>query len=174
MIETQILNTQNASDPKVDVLFRGEILQGCNADEVKLGIGRLFNLAPDRLDQLFASDRCYLKRNIDRPTADKIQAAMASVGAVAHIEQPEPINYDAVTDTSSSATESPSLTLAPVGVNVLDEDDKDKQPVSAVIDEQKLNTMVIEPVGTELLTAAEVPEVESQEIEISHLTLKDQ
>ena len=57
---------------------------------------------------------------------------------------------------------------------MLDEDDKDKQPVSAVIDEQKLNTMVIEPVGTELLTAAEVPEVESLEIEISHLTLKDQ
>ena len=57
---------------------------------------------------------------------------------------------------------------------MLDEDDKDKQPVSAVIDEQTLNTMVIEPVGKELLTAAEVAEVESLEIEISHLTLKDQ
>lgn len=174
MIETQAPNTQNARDTKVDVLFRGEILQGCNADEVKWGIGRLFNLAPDRLDQLFASDRCYLKRNIERPTANKIQAAMASVGAVAHIEPSQPVNAEVVADTSSSAQKSPSLTIAPVGENVLNKDDTDKQPVSAVIDEQKLNTMVIEPIGTELLKAAEVPEVESLEIEISHLSLKDQ
>ena len=109
MIELETTDTQQATSALVDILFRGEIMQGYSDDEVKQSIGKLFNLEPIRLDQLFAAESCYLKRHIDLSMANKIQAAMASVGAVADIHQPAAVCI--------------GLTLAPEGVDVWNSSD---------------------------------------------------
>jgi hypothetical protein len=163
MIELQTTDTQQATSALVDILFRGEIMQGYSADEVKQSIGKLFNLEPIRLDQLFAAESCYLKRHIDLSMVNKIQAAMVSVGAVADIQQ----HADCI-----------GLTLAPVGVDVWDSSD-DRAKAKAKfnpqqIDQQKVDAMVSQPLGSDILTETESPKTESLEIELSHLKLTEQ
>jgi hypothetical protein len=150
-------------DQKFDVVFRGNLVDGYSEATVTEGISALFKLEPTRVYQLFKNSRSFLKRNINLATAQKIVAAMASVGAEAEIQQ-------AVADES---TELQGLSLAPVGADVLSSNALGEKPQPAIIDSAKLAALRVEPLGIDVLSADEKPEIDSVEVDLSHLKLED-
>ena len=72
-----------------EVAFRGEIAEGADLQQVRQNIGKMFKADDAKLDQLFSGKRIVIKKNIDRPTALKYQAAMTRAGAVCEVSGPE-------------------------------------------------------------------------------------
>ncbi len=72
-----------------EVAFRGEIAEGADLQQVRQNIGKMFKADDAKLDQLFSGKRIVIKKNIDRPTALKYQAAMTKAGAVCEVSGPE-------------------------------------------------------------------------------------
>ena len=144
---------------KYDVLFRGNLQVGQLIEQVKPRVAELFKLGPEKLEQLFAARLSYLMRNIDLATANKIVAAMASVGAEAEIQP--------------AAHNKPSLSMAPLGSDVLPKKNGEQIAETAPVDHSKLAGLVAEPPGTDVLGAAEKAEIKAVDIDVSHLSLED-
>jgi hypothetical protein len=68
-------------DPKYDVCFAGEILQGQDRSAVKRNLAKLFNADDATLDRLFNGNTQLLKRGCDRQTALKYKKAIETAGA---------------------------------------------------------------------------------------------
>lgn len=68
-------------DPKYDVCFAGEILQGQDSSAVKLNIAKLFKADEATLNKLFSGKTQLLKRGCDRETALKYKKAIEQAGA---------------------------------------------------------------------------------------------
>lgn len=143
-----------------DVLFRGEIEAGQNIDQVKKRVGAIFKLDKAKVERLFSGQTPYLKRNTDLTSADKILYAMEHAGAVAEIVP--------------SANQPQSLSMAPLGANVLPEQDiSSQQSAAPAVDQEKLAGMVAEPAGSYVIRTDEQSEVASLDIDTSHLSLQD-
>ena len=67
-------------DPKYDVCFAGEILQGKDSSAVKLNIAKLFKADEATLNKLFSGKTQLLKRGCDRETALKYKKAIEQAG----------------------------------------------------------------------------------------------
>ena len=159
MVEEQNIGIGSAVSDKYDVLFRGNLQAGQLSEQVKPRVAELFKLGPEKLEQLFAARLSYLKRNIDLATANKIVAAMASVGAEAEIQP--------------AARNKPSLSMAPLGADVLPQNTGEQTVGAAAVDHSKLAGLVAELPGTDVLGAAERAEVKAADIDVSHLSLED-
>ncbi|MEH6567668.1 MAG: hypothetical protein V7709_01245 [Halioglobus sp.] len=83
-------------DPKYDICFAGEILQGQDSSAVKLNIAKLFKADEATLNKLFSGKTQLLKRGCDRETALKYKKAIEQAGgkplirAHSDIEKPAP------------------------------------------------------------------------------------
>jgi hypothetical protein len=150
---------RSAVSDKYDVLFRGNLQAGELSEQVKPRVAELFKLGPEKLEQLFAARLSYLKRNIDLATANKIVAAMASVGAEAEIQP--------------AAHNKPSLSMAPLGADVMPLKTGEQTAGAAAVDHSKLAGLVAELPGTDVLGVAEKAEVKAVDIDVSHLSLED-
>jgi len=69
------------SDEKFDVVFRGDIVMGNTLPDVKQRLGQLFKIDAAKVDALFVGRAVPLKRNLDRPTAEKYKAVLIKAGA---------------------------------------------------------------------------------------------
>lgn len=69
------------SESSFDLLFRGELLPDHNLADVRANLGRTLKLDPPKLDQLFSGQLVYLRRQADRETAARFQAAFRAAGA---------------------------------------------------------------------------------------------
>ena len=98
-------------DPKYDVCFTGEILQGHDASAVKLNIAKLFKADEATLNKLFSGKTQLVKRACDRETALKYKKAIEQAGAKplirAHsaIEEPAPVAAEKPPATKMTAAE---------------------------------------------------------------------
>ena len=68
-------------DPKYDVFFAGEILQGQDRSAVERNLAKLFNADDATLGRLFNGKTQLLKRGCDRQTALKYKKAIETAGA---------------------------------------------------------------------------------------------
>ncbi|MDB4076302.1 hypothetical protein N9537_00555 [Porticoccaceae bacterium] len=144
-----------------DVLFRGEIQAGQNVEQVKQRVGAIFKLDEAKLERLFSGQTPYLKRNTDITSADKILCAMEHAGAIAEV--------------IACVVKPQILSMAPLGSNVLPEQESESGEVSSALDPEKLAAlagMVAEPTGAYVLNAEEHSEVASLDIDTSHLSLE--
>ncbi len=89
------------------VAFDGAIADGADAARVKASVARLFKVEPAKVEPLFSGKRVYIKKNIDRATALKYQAALQQAGALCE-----------VVDLASPASEGPSQAPAPSGMTL--------------------------------------------------------
>ena len=73
-----------------------------------------------------------------------------------------------------SADQPQSLSMAPLGANVLPEQDiSSQQSAAPAVDQEKLAGMVAEPAGSYVIRTDEQSEVASLDIDTSHLSLQD-
>ena len=73
------------ADPKYDIYFRGEILPGADAAQVKSAIAQIFKADAAKLAILFSGKVNTIKKSVDKATAAKYQQAFKKAGAKAVI-----------------------------------------------------------------------------------------
>ena len=73
------------ADPKYDIYFRGEILPGADAAQVKSAIAQIFKADAAKLATLFSGKVNTIKKSVDKATAAKYQQAFKKAGAKAVI-----------------------------------------------------------------------------------------
>ncbi|MEQ9464726.1 MAG: hypothetical protein RJQ10_13775 [Haliea sp.] len=103
---------------RFDVLFAGQLLEGCDAATVRSNLGRLFKADEATLDKLFSGKPQILKRDADEATARKYQQALENAGA-RPVLRPCAEAAQAATPTAAATAPQAGLTLAPPGTDVL-------------------------------------------------------
>ncbi|MEM7468759.1 MAG: hypothetical protein AAF387_17970, partial [Pseudomonadota bacterium] len=73
------------ADKQFHVVFKGELLKGASAEQVKNNLAKLFKTEPAKLDHLFAGKPVIIKKDLDRAGADKYEAVLRRAGAVIHL-----------------------------------------------------------------------------------------
>ena len=71
----------------VKMVFRGEVLDGFQADDVKRRLAQAFRLDDDRLAQLFSGARMVLKRSLEPAIARNYADKLARLGARVDLER---------------------------------------------------------------------------------------
>lgn len=71
---------------QVQLVFRGEVLDGFRVDDVKRALGPRLQLDDAAVARLLAADHTVIKRGIDRADAQRYVATFASLGARLHVE----------------------------------------------------------------------------------------
>ena len=64
------------------VIFRGEITEGQDIENVKQNLAKLFKVNSEKIDWLFSGKSVTIKKNADHTTAMKYRAAMEKAGAL--------------------------------------------------------------------------------------------
>jgi hypothetical protein len=73
----------------VQMIFRGEVLDGFQADEVKRRLAQALKLGDERVAQLFSGQRMVLKDSIEADVARRYVEQLALIGALVHLEPVE-------------------------------------------------------------------------------------
>ncbi len=74
------------SDELFEVAFSDQVSDIADSDNVKARVGKMFNADATKIVQLFSGRRVVIKKNIDRPTAEKYQNVFAKAGAIAEVK----------------------------------------------------------------------------------------
>ena len=61
------MNANVHEDPRVDLVFEGQVLEGFDADQVKRAIGDFFKLDAMRRERMFLGAPYVVKRDVTRP-----------------------------------------------------------------------------------------------------------
>jgi hypothetical protein len=101
---------------RFDVLFAGELLEGCDPATVRLNLGRLFKADEATLDKLFSGKPQILKRDADAATAHKYQQALENAGARPVLR---PCTEAVATPLPAAASQPAGLALTAPGTDVL-------------------------------------------------------
>lgn len=70
------------------VVFRGELVEGFQLEQVKASLAELFGLGAERLEQFFTHPQVVLKRGLSHADATHYQDTLRRIGAVVAIEPP--------------------------------------------------------------------------------------
>jgi hypothetical protein len=164
-----------------DLVFRGAIAPGSNIEEVKQRVAASFNLDSVAADQLFSGSAVRLKRGVDSTTAERILQRLNDAGAIAKIapslSQPESQEQDssqAKGQAKSQAKSQDLLSLAPLGSNFVDKDEK-LEGQSAETKKRlllSLDHLSLEPIGTDMVKQAEAPVIKAPAVDTSKFSLE--
>jgi hypothetical protein len=107
------------AEPTYDVLFAGELRGAASAEHVKKRLADVFKLDEAGIDRLFSGARVYIKRAVDRATADRFLEVFHKVGSVAEIvavveEEPEELFHFDDSDEPAPASRPPGKASEPV------------------------------------------------------------
>ena len=91
------------------IVFRGALVDGADAAQVRANFARLFNIDAARVEQMFGGQPVIIKKGLDLLGADKYKAALEKAGAVV-----EMVDLDALEATKSApAVAKPAAATAP-------------------------------------------------------------
>ncbi|WP_417067354.1 hypothetical protein [Niveibacterium terrae] len=68
------------------IVFRGEIIEGFDAEEVKLSAQSRLNASPSQIEQLFSGRPAILKKDLDAASGARYLALLAHIGMRASLE----------------------------------------------------------------------------------------
>jgi len=127
------------SQPTYSLIFRGDLVAGFTAGDVKANLARLFKRSPQAVEKLFSGRPLILRKGLSRTQAEQFQATLAKVGAQvtvrdesgAEIAKSRPVPKSQATEHQEKAQpEAPDWTLAPMEGHLLK--DHERKQVSAV------------------------------------------
>lgn len=116
-------------DSRYDILFEGEVLPGHEPGAVAENLGKLFKANAETVAKLMGGGVHALKRGADRETALKYQSAMQRAGAKAILREVSggadaPSTGAPAPAPSGSTPPASTITLAPVGGDLLSESER--------------------------------------------------
>ncbi|MFC1649948.1 hypothetical protein ACFL2X_00110 [Candidatus Latescibacterota bacterium] len=85
-----------------NLIFRGVIADGHDAETVRKNIAELFKVSEEKVERLFSGRPVTVKKNVDKATALKYQSAFKKAGALCSVEP-----FSVAADKKSSAEEKP-------------------------------------------------------------------
>ncbi len=99
------------------ILFCGDVVNGCNIEDVKKKLVSLLQEDQENIDTLFSGQTYVIKKNADLETCERIRRSFIAVGAVCYIKDPKPQDAseedteggDTLQIIESSESSSPSL-----------------------------------------------------------------
>ncbi len=71
--------------PQFDLVFTGELIEGCDPAQVRRDLGRLFKTDATAISRLFTGKPVIIKKAIDQQTAIRYRAALQQAGALCQI-----------------------------------------------------------------------------------------
>ena len=82
-----------------EVVFKGKLVEGAEADQVKARVAALFKVDVSKVERLFSGATVSIKKGVDEQTAKKYQLALQKAGAIttvvnraaAEVEAPKPV-----------------------------------------------------------------------------------
>lgn len=141
------------SERQYNIIFRGDIVFGCQLSDVKLRLQQLFKTDEAKINALFTGKPVALKRHLDLAGAEKYRAALLSAGAQVVIVAAEDAAQLARSPAVTAAAAQPiregneSWSLAPVGTNLL----KAAEHAVVVTRDIDISSLQLRPVGGDLL-----------------------
>ncbi len=156
---------------KYQVVFKGELVEGCDLEETKVKVAALFKTSVDAIDKLFSGSRVVIKDDLEKSVADKYYAALFKCGAQCEvINKSEPSVTAIETDkTDKSVADTDSLEkdsdlLAPPGVIII----KGEKIPKPVIDTSAFS---MADVGETIIEAQKVkePEINIESLEMAEI-----
>jgi len=149
-----------------DIVFKGELVRSFDLDTVKKNISQLFKLQGPKLEALFTGRSIVLKRNLNFENASKYRVAIKKAGARVDLVEVKD------SDEQCTAPTAPSGQLSDSAPGEATATQAEEQQVSA--SEIERYSMTLAPVGTDVLTGAERPQMEEVDIDVSTISLKAQ
>ena len=156
---------------KYQVVFKGELVEGCGLEETKVKVAALFKTSVDAIDKLFSGSRVVIKDDLEKSVADKYYAALFKCGAQCEVvNKTEPAETVSEPDSTENKTvsdtdllETGDDLLAPPGVIII----KSEKIPKPVIDTSAFS---MADVGE---TIIEVQKVKEPEINIESLEMAE-
>jgi len=78
------------SEEKYRVVFKGDIQDGANPDDVKPKLAKILKISEDKAEKMLSGKAIVIKKNASEETCKKIQAALQKAGALCTIKQETP------------------------------------------------------------------------------------
>ncbi|SHF06021.1 Ribosomal protein L7/L12 C-terminal domain-containing protein [Microbulbifer donghaiensis] len=133
------------SQPTYSLIFRGDLVPGFTAADVKAHLARLFKAGPETIDKLFNGRPLAIKKGLAKAQAEQLQATLAKLGAQVVLKAegevdappaPAPQADEAV---SSPVSAGADWSLAPMEGNLVKEHEREKkQAVQVSVDHLSL------------------------------------
>lgn len=96
------------SEPRYDIVFSGNLLDGADRDAAKRQLQQHFKLSDALVERLFSGTPATIKRGVDLRTATRLRELFHQAGALAQIIEVEPL-----TDTESAPLSKPASPSSP-------------------------------------------------------------
>jgi len=146
-----------------EVAFSGQIAEGADLDKVKANVAQMFKADDAKLAQLFSGKRVVIKKDIDKQTALKYQAALTKAGAlceVANLSATKPPVVEAAV--TVPVEPKPAVTKVITNTPIEDIPPAPKTvPLDITGDQISDLSASLAPVGSDMQDAkAEIPEVQ--------------
>ncbi|MBB3059594.1 hypothetical protein [Microbulbifer rhizosphaerae] len=121
------------SQPTYSLVFRGDLMPGYTAADVKANMARLFKAGPETIEKLFSGRPLAIKKGLGKVQAEQLQATLAKLGAQSSLKAegepaaPAPPPSPAPQVTESRTPPPPTQTdwsLAPMEGNLVKEHER--------------------------------------------------
>ncbi len=168
------------SNETFNLVFRGELVRGCDPEQSKRNLGQLFKISGEQVESLFSGEAVVLKKNLDFATANKYRVAIKKAGCRVDLvetqqaQAPKPKEKAVFTASDLSSSET------------ADRQSREQMPVSehqaSVRDSEKENRKSEEieapdyglaPAGADVLTESEKAVETLVDIDVANLSVKD-
>lgn len=165
------------SESTYSVIFRGDLLPGYTAADVKANFARLFKAGPETVEKLFSGRPLAIKKGLNHAQAEQLQATLARHGAQSALKaegEPEPApkpEQAAAAPQPVPASSVPAapevepaggLSLAPMEGNLLKEHERSKvDPVQVPV-----SHLSLKPAVGNLVEASEQQQVPPVEVQV--------
>lgn len=135
------------SELRYSVIFRGDLVAGYTAADVKANMARLFKAEPATIDKLFSGRPLAIKKGLAQPQAEQLQATLAKIGAQSSLKAegdvpappPAPRAAAEVPETSPQESSAPDWSLAPMEGNLVKEHEREhRESVQVEVDHLSL------------------------------------
>ena len=95
------------------VIFTGELLEGYNREQAASYLQATFGFPQEKIDKLFSRAPVLIKKNVDRPAAERLVERLRAGGMVARIEAPAAVITHQTPPNNGVATPPPAAVAAP-------------------------------------------------------------
>jgi uncharacterized membrane protein YjgN (DUF898 family) len=104
----QGMEGEQMSDTTYMVVFRGELVEGADPQQVKESLQQLFKLPPDKVEQLFSLPAVVLKKNLSHEQAHTLKRQLEKIGVRSEVQAMAEARVVPVSTPIPAAAPSPS------------------------------------------------------------------
>jgi len=169
-----------------DIIFRGDIMPGHQLPDVKKTLARLFKADEQKINALFTGAAVPLKKNLERPSAEKYQAVLRQAGADVQISVAGKVTAKVPPKRPTRTVRTEVKTPRPERKMTLQErlaqqekerelqEAKQNEPQAQEKADEGISDFTLAPVGADLLELKDKTVEPEVAIDVSQLSLKPQ